>query len=136
MAKSLKGVKKGDKVFLKGFTGMRLGEFEVIAANNKQFKVAKKDGTQMTFDKTTGKQVDASNEKYANTASAEAPVVKAKAEKPAKETKKAEKPAKGKGKGKGKKVEPEPEPEDEEFDEDEDFEDELDEDDDEFEDEE
>jgi single-stranded DNA-binding protein len=129
MAKSLKNVKKGDKVYLKGFTGMRLGEFEVIAANNKQFKVAKKDGTQMTFDKTTGRQVDAKNEKYANTASAEAPVVKAKAEKPAKETKKAEKPAKG------KKVEPEPE--DEEFDEDEDFEDELDEDedDDEFEDE-
>jgi len=150
----IKDVKKGDKVYIKGFTGMKLGEYEVIAANAKAFKVAKKDGTQMTFSKETGKQTDAKSEKYANIASVN-PADNKTAEdtKPAKKSdkksdkkadtkedkkaKKVEKDAdeeetpKAKKGGKGKKkVEPAPEEDTEE-----DFEDEL-EDDGDFEDEE
>ena len=141
---TLKDLAKGDVVYMKGFTGMKLGEFPVIAANAKAVKIQKKDGTQMTFSKETGKQTDAKNEKYANSisldpADAPAPKEDKKADKKAgknkkkeeKEDKKSDKSAKG---GKGKKAE-EPEEEDGDF-EDEDFEDELDdeeEDDDDFE---
>lgn len=65
---SLKDVKKGDSVILKGFTGIKLGVFEVVKASEKTLTVEKKDGTLMTFSRKSGKQtnVEEGKEKYAN----------------------------------------------------------------------
>jgi len=61
-------VKKGDKVIVKGFTGIKLGVFEVESATKKTITVLKKNGDEMVFDKKTGKQinVEEGKEKYAN----------------------------------------------------------------------
>lgn len=61
-------IKKGDKVILKGFTGIKLGVFEVVAATKKTVTVNKRNGDEMVFDKATGKQinVEEGKEKYAN----------------------------------------------------------------------
>ena len=113
----LKNLSKGDTVILKGFTGIKLGVFEVEKASDKNVTISKKDGTKLIFSKKDGKQlnVEEGKEKYANSimeddGSYVAPVRGKKKEdkKPAKKSKKA--------------VEPEPE-EDEEFEED-DFEEE------------
>lgn len=63
-------VKKGDKVIVKGFTGIKLGVFEVDSATKKTITVLKKNGDEMVFDKKTGKQVNVEEgkEKYANSA--------------------------------------------------------------------
>lgn len=60
--------KKGDKVILKGFTGIKLGVFEVAAATKKTVTVIKRNGDEMIFDRKTGKQtnVEEGKEKYAN----------------------------------------------------------------------
>lgn len=60
--------KKGDKVILKGFTGIKLGVFEVAAATKKTVTVMKRNGDEMIFDRKTGKQtnVEEGKEKYAN----------------------------------------------------------------------
>lgn len=65
---SLKDVKKGDSVILKGFTGIKLGVFEVVKASEKTITLEKKDGTLMTFSRKSGKQtnVEEGKEKYAN----------------------------------------------------------------------
>ena len=64
----LKDVKKGDSVILKGFTGIKLGVFEVEKVTDKTVIILKKDGTKMVFSKKTGKQtnVEEGKEKYAN----------------------------------------------------------------------
>jgi len=60
--------KKGDKVIVKGFTGIKLGVFEVAAATKKTITVNKKNGDEMIFDRKTGRQVNVEEgkEKYAN----------------------------------------------------------------------
>lgn len=65
---SLKDVKKGDSVILKGFTGIKLGVFEVVKASEKTITLEKKDGTLMTFSRKSGKQtnVEEGKERYAN----------------------------------------------------------------------
>ena len=61
-------LKKGDKVILKGFTGIKLGVFEIAAATKKTVTVVKKNGDEMIFDRKTGRQinVEEGKEKYAN----------------------------------------------------------------------
>lgn len=44
-------IKKGDKVILKGFTGIKLGVFEVVSATKKTVTITKKTGDEMVFDK-------------------------------------------------------------------------------------
>lgn len=62
--------KKGDKVIVKGFTGIKLGVFEVISTTKKTITVLKRNGDEMIFDIKTGKQmnVEEGKEKYANSA--------------------------------------------------------------------
>lgn len=65
---SLKNVKKGDSVILCGFTGIKLGVFEVKKATEKNITLEKTDGSLMVFSRKTGKQtnVEEGKEKYAN----------------------------------------------------------------------
>lgn len=65
---SLKSIKKGDSVIVKGFTGIKLGVFTVAKATEKNITVEKKDGSLMIFSKKDGKQtnVEEGKEKYAN----------------------------------------------------------------------
>lgn len=60
--------KKNDKVILKGFTGIKLGVFEVVSATKKTITINKKNGDELIFDRKTGKQinVEEGKEKYAN----------------------------------------------------------------------
>ena len=60
--------KKGDTVILCGFTGIKLGVFEVTAATKKPLTLPKANGDEMIFDRKTGKQinVEEGKEKYAN----------------------------------------------------------------------
>jgi len=109
--------KKGDKVILKGFTGIKLGVFEISSANKKTVTLNKKNGDELIFDRKTGRQVNVEEgkEKYANTimeddGSFVAPTRGKKPEKPVKKT--AEKKAEKKSKKK-----PEPEEDDDDFEE-------------------
>ena len=65
---SLKNVKKGDSVIVKGFTGIKLGVFTVAKATEKNITVEKKDGSLLIFSKKDGKQtnVEEGKERYAN----------------------------------------------------------------------
>lgn len=65
---SLENIKKGDTVIVKGFTGIKLGVFEVAKATEKSITVKKKDGSLMIFSKKDGRQtnVEEGKEKYAN----------------------------------------------------------------------
>lgn len=65
---SLKNIKKGDTVIVKGFTGIKLGVFEVAKATEKSITVKKTDGSLMIFSKKDGKQtnVEEGKERYAN----------------------------------------------------------------------
>lgn len=60
--------KKGDKVIVKGFTGIKLGVFEVASVTKKTITVNKRNGDEMIFDRKTGRQVNVEDgkEKYAN----------------------------------------------------------------------
>lgn len=105
-------VKKGETVIVKGFTGIKLGVFEIAKADKKTVTVLKKNGDEMIFDRKTGKQINVAEgkEKYANSimeddGSYVAPSA-------SKKSKKASKPA-------AKKAKPEPEDEDESEDDDE-----------------
>lgn len=61
-------MKKGDKIILKGFTGIKLGVFLVESTTKKTITVLKKNGDEMVFDRKTGKQVNVEEgkERYAN----------------------------------------------------------------------
>ena len=122
-------VNKGDKVILKGFTGIKLGVFTVAKATEKNITVEKKDGSLMIFSKKDGKQtnVEEGKERYANSVMEDdgsyvqphrGKKTKKEDQKPAKKTKKEDqKPAKK------PKKQAEPDDVDEEFeDEDDDFE--------------
>lgn len=92
--------KKGDKVILKGFTGIKLGVFEVVSATKKTVTINKRNGDELIFDRKTGKQtnVEEGKEKYANSiieddGSYVAPATKGAAKKKAVAPKKPAKPA-------------------------------------------
>lgn len=106
-------IKKGDKVILKGFTGIKLGVFEIVAATKKTVTINKRNGDEMVFDKATGKQinVEEGKEKYASSIMEDDGSYVAPATRGASKKKAAKKPAK-----KAKVEEPE---EDEEEDEEE-----------------
>ena len=103
-------IKKGDKVILKGFTGIKLGVFEVVAATKKTATINKRNGDEMVFDKATGKQinVEEGKEKYANSIMEDDGSYVAPATRGASKKKEAKKPAK-----KAKVEEPEEDEEDE-----------------------
>lgn len=103
-------LKKGEKVILKGFTGIKLGVFEVTAVTKKTITINKKNGDEMVFDKKTGKQinVEEGKERYANSIMEDDGSYVAPSTKSASKKKAAKKPAK-----KAKVEEPE-EDEDEE----------------------
>lgn len=111
---SIANLKKGDSVILKGFTGIKLGVFQITAATKKTVSILKKNGDEMIFDRKTGKQinVEEGKEKYANSIMEDDGSYVAPATRGASKKKAAKKPAK-----------PEPVEEDEE-DEDEDEEEE------------
>lgn len=87
---SLATVKVGDKVVLFGFTGIRLAEVTISAADKKNVTVEKKDGKLLIFDRKTGVQnnTEEGKEKYANKiATLEDAPKKDEEEKPAKKPK-------------------------------------------------
>lgn len=106
-------VKKGDKVILKGFTGVKLGLFEVDSATKKTVTVIKRNGDEMVFDRKTGRQinVEEGKERYANFLMEDDGSYVAPATRGASKRKKADKEA---TKGKKAEVEDEEEDEDEE----------------------
>lgn len=106
-------VKKGDKVILKGFTGVKLGLFEVDSATKKTVTVIKRNGDEMVFDRKTGRQinVEEGKERYANFLMEDDGSYVAPATRGASKRKKADKEA---TKGKKAEVEDEDEDEDEE----------------------
>lgn len=117
---SLKNIKKGDTVIVKGFTGIKLGVFEVAKATEKSITVEKKDGSLMIFSKKDGRQtnVEEGKEKYANSVMEnDGSYVKPNSGGRKKKAAKAIKPAKP-----AKKPEPEEVEEDEFDDDDDDFE--------------
>lgn len=61
-------LKKGDKVILKGFTGIKLGVFVIDSTTKKTVTILKKNGDEMIFDRKTGTQVNVEEgkERYAN----------------------------------------------------------------------
>ena len=135
---SLAKIKKGDTVIMVGFTGMKLGRFEVAKATEKSLTIEKTNGDLAIFSRKTGKQtnVEEGKEKYANklieddgtyTNPLEGRMKKAKKSKKSKEAEEVEeKPAKKSKKSKKTpaKLEPvEVVEDDEDFDDDEDFED-------------
>ena len=60
--------KKGDSCIIKGFTGIKLGVFQVASVTKKTITVLKKNGDEMIFDRKTCRQVNVEEgkEKYAN----------------------------------------------------------------------
>lgn len=65
---SIKSIKKGDSVIVKGFTGIKLGVFTVDKATDKTITINKKTGGIMVFSKKDGKQtnMEEGKERYAN----------------------------------------------------------------------
>ena len=60
--------KKGDSCIIKGFTGIKLGVFQVASVTKKTITVLKKNGDEMIFDRKTCRQinVEEGKEKFAN----------------------------------------------------------------------
>lgn len=96
--------KKGEKVHMYAFTGMYLGEFEITAADKKTVSIVQKNGRTTTFDRETGKQVDAKTPRCASRVTEEKEPEKKKSTKKAPAKKTAAKPA-------AKKTKKDPEPE-------------------------
>lgn len=96
--------KKGEKVHMYAFTGMYLGEFEITAADKKTVSIVQKNGRTTTFDRETGKQVDAKTPRCASRVTEEKEPEKKKSAKKAPSKKTAAKPA-------AKKTKKAPEPE-------------------------
>lgn len=96
--------KKGEKIHMYAFTGMYLGEFEITASDKKTISIVQKNGRTTTFDRETGKQIDAKTPRCASRVTEEKEPEKQKSAKkaPAKNT--AAKPA-------AKKTKKAPEPE-------------------------
>lgn len=103
--------KKGEKVHMYAFTGMYLGEFEITAADKKTISIVQKNGRTTTFDRETGKQVDAKTPRCASRVTEEKEPDKKKATKKAAPA--AKKTAKAPAKKATKKAAAKPEPEEE-----------------------
>lgn len=58
--------KKGEKIHMYAFTGMYLGEFEITASDKKTISIVQKNGRTTTFDRETGKQIDAKTPRCAS----------------------------------------------------------------------
>lgn len=99
--------KKGEKIHMYAFTGMYLGEFEITASDKKTISIVQKNGRTTTFDRETGKQVDAKTPRCASRVTEEKEPEKKKSAKKA--------PAKNAAAKKTKKA-PEPEVVDDEED--------------------
>lgn len=63
---TLKTAKVGDKVSMLTFTGMNLGQFEIVKAGKTKLAITKKDGTTAEFSREDGVQTNANNPRYAN----------------------------------------------------------------------
>lgn len=96
--------KKGEKIHMYAFTGMYLGEFEITAADKKTVSIVQKNGRTTTFDRETGKQVDAKTPRCASRVTEEKEPEKKKSDKKAPAKKTAAKPT-------AKKTKKAPEPE-------------------------
>ena len=96
--------KKGEKIHMYAFTGMYLGEFEITAADKKTVSIVQKNGRTTTFDRETGKQVDAKTPRCASRVTEKKEPEKKKSAKKAPTKKTAAKPA-------AKKTKKAPEPE-------------------------
>ena len=96
--------KKGEKVHMYAFTGMYLGEFEITASDKKTISIVQKNGRTTTFDRETGKQVDAKTPRCASRVTEEKEPEKKKSDKKATAKKTAAKPT-------AKKTKKAPEPE-------------------------
>ena len=96
--------KKGEKIHMYAFTGMYLGEFEITASDKKTISIVQKNGRTTTFDRETGKQVDAKTPRCASRVTEEKEPEKKKSTKKAPAKKTAAKPA-------AKKTKKAPEPE-------------------------
>ena len=96
--------KKGEKIHMYAFTGMYLGEFEITAADKKTVSIVQKNGRTTTFDRETGKQIDAKTPRCASRVTEEKEPEKKKSNKKAPAKKTAAKPA-------AKKTKKAPEPE-------------------------
>ena len=107
--------KKGDKIIVKVFTGMKAGVFTVDSADKKTVTVQAKNGKELIFDRKTGHQINTpeGKEKYANTAIDDDGSYVAPSTRGASKKKAAKKPA-AKAKSKPEPVEDEDEDEDEE----------------------
>jgi hypothetical protein len=57
---------KGKTVPVFAFTGMKLGDLEIVKETSKYLEVRKSNGKTMKFDKKTGLQVDCKNPRFAN----------------------------------------------------------------------
>lgn len=57
--------KTAETVVMKAFTGMWIGEFEIIKKTKKTITILTKKG-ELKFDRTTGIQLNANNPKFAN----------------------------------------------------------------------
>jgi hypothetical protein len=64
--KKSKKVSNSQKVTMIAFTGMKIGEFDVIRATNEKITVNTEKSGLMEFDAKTGLQTDAVNERFAN----------------------------------------------------------------------
>lgn len=64
VAKSRKPKENTIEVF--AFTGMKLGDLEVVKETKTMVEVLKSDGKPMVFDKRTGLQKDSKNPRFAN----------------------------------------------------------------------
>ena len=100
-------IKKGSKVILKAFTGMKLGVKEVTEVDKNTITIATDDGRELVFDKKTLKQIDPEPKapRFANS------IMEDDGSYVAHQRKKKAKPAPKKA---AKKAKPEPEEEDEE----------------------
>lgn len=112
--------KKGEKVHMYAFTGMYLGEFEITAADKKTVSIVQKNGRTTTFDRETGKQVDAKTPRCASRVTEEKEPEKKKSPKKAPAKKTTAKPAAKKTK---KAPEPEVVDDEEDVDDDDEYED-------------
>ena len=61
-----KPIEFNKKVTVKAFTGMMIGEFEVVKETKKLLVVKTKKGDELKFDKATGLQTNGNNPKFAN----------------------------------------------------------------------
>lgn len=57
---------KGKTVSVFAFTGMALGELEIVKENETTVEVVKSDGKKLIFDKVSGLQINCKHPRYAN----------------------------------------------------------------------